>query len=329
MNDKISIIIPVYNSEKYLNRCVDSVIGSTYQNLEILLVDDGSSDLSGKICDEYAKKDPRIRVFHTQNRGAAMAKNLGLDNATGDYVGFVDSDDYIENDMYETLYNSLTENSADISVCGHYKISGEKCSEINAGGKTEVFTKEQAIYETVYLRKMYNYLCDKLFKKSVIADIRIPDLKIGEDRVFLFNALIRSDKIVSCGKVGYYYTDNPDSLTKSNISVEKMYDGFYKSFLYRREYIKNNVPEAYAENDRLIYTNAVNIINTIIRTNEYKNKYKEIYNELVCEIRKNKKEILSNPLIGKPVKLHTAAVSVNKVLQRFICRLNINKLLRK
>ena len=108
----ISVIVPVYNVEPYLRKCLDSIIGQTYKDLEIIIIDDGSTDCSGKICDEYEERDGRLKVFHTENKGLSAARNLGLDNATGDWIGFVDSDDWIEPDMYEVLLKRAGETSS-------------------------------------------------------------------------------------------------------------------------------------------------------------------------------------------------------------------------
>ena len=117
MNPLISVIVPVYKAEKYLDKCVQSIVNQTYKNLEIILVDDGSPDNCPEMCDEWAKKDSRIKVIHKENGGVSSARNAGLDNSFGDYIGFVDSDDFIENDFYECLYDNLVENGADISFC--------------------------------------------------------------------------------------------------------------------------------------------------------------------------------------------------------------------
>ena len=115
---KISVIVPVYNVEKYLRKCIESILNQTFREFELILVDDGSTDSSGKICDEYALKDSRIKVIHKENGGASSARNAGLDVAKGEYIGFVDSDDWIEMDMYGELYRLIKENNTDISVCG-------------------------------------------------------------------------------------------------------------------------------------------------------------------------------------------------------------------
>jgi len=124
--DKISIIIPVCNVEPYIRKCLDSVIGQTYANLEILLINDGSADNSGNICDEYAARDARVRVFHKENGGVSSARNVGLRSFTGQYVGFVDSDDWIEPDMYEVLHNTITANGVSVSVAGVFTECGAK-----------------------------------------------------------------------------------------------------------------------------------------------------------------------------------------------------------
>ena len=122
MDEKISVIVPVYNVEQYLERCVDSIINQTYKNLEIILVNDGSTDNSGQLCDKLAKKDNRIRVIHKENGGLSDARNVGIDEAKSDLIGFIDSDDYIDEDMYELLINNMKNANADLSMCGHYDV---------------------------------------------------------------------------------------------------------------------------------------------------------------------------------------------------------------
>ena len=128
MDKLLSIIVPVYKAAKHLDRCVESIISQTYENLEVILVDDGSPDGSPVMCDSWAQKDPRIKVIHKPNGGVSSARNAAIDAATGDFIGFVDSDDWIENDVYELLMKSLNENGSDIAFCGYYVVehSGEK-----------------------------------------------------------------------------------------------------------------------------------------------------------------------------------------------------------
>ncbi len=136
--DKISVIIPVYNVEPYIRKCIDSVINQTYINLEIILVDDGSTDNSGKVCDEYATKDKRVKVLHKRNGGVSSAKNAGLKEVTGKYLGFVDSDDWIEPEMYEILYNDLTFNNASFSTVNFFREYGSHTEIMAAKEKMEL-----------------------------------------------------------------------------------------------------------------------------------------------------------------------------------------------
>ncbi|MGZ5551627.1 MAG: glycosyltransferase family 2 protein, partial [Nitrososphaeraceae archaeon] len=152
MKDKISIIIPVYNGVKYLPKCIDSVLNQTYKNLEIILVDDGSTDESGKICDTYSLKDNRIKVVHKQNGGLSDARNTGLKIATSEYIGFVDSDDFIESDMYEILLKTLYAYDADIVQCASYKIIDEKINPEHYSGTVEQFDSYSALEESIIAR---------------------------------------------------------------------------------------------------------------------------------------------------------------------------------
>ena len=131
MSPKISIIVPVYKVEPYIHKCIDSILNQTFKEFELILVDDGSPDNCGNICDEYAKKDNRVRVIHKENGGISSARNIGLDVSNGEYIGFVDSDDYIKLDMYERLYNSCKVNNADISIIGTIEVdeNGKKLYE--------------------------------------------------------------------------------------------------------------------------------------------------------------------------------------------------------
>ena len=142
-NPKISVIVPVYKVEKYLDRCVESIVNQTYKNLEIILVDDGSPDDCPAICDAWANKDERIKVMHKENGGASSARNAGLDASSGDYVGFIDGDDIIDNDMYEMLLNNLVFTGADISRCGMVREDDGGYKEIWGDENSEVFTMNQ------------------------------------------------------------------------------------------------------------------------------------------------------------------------------------------
>lgn len=234
--DKISVIVPVYNSEKYITRCLDSLLSQTYKDLEIICINDGSTDTSGKICDDSAKKDNRIKVFHTENRGVSAARNIGLDNFTGDYVGFVDSDDWIEAEMYEKLYSLAKSSGADISSCSFYfDGSNDKIKAENRLQVPEYAIKSEDFLEYIYRRDMYKgvsgYVFTRLYSACLFkssyergSKIRFCDkLAINEDSYFLAECSVHSGKVIFVDLPFYHYCDNPSSLMHSE---NKRLNGF-------------------------------------------------------------------------------------------------------
>lgn len=216
MNETISIIIPVYNVEKYLNKCLNSVIEQTYKNIEVILIDDGSTDNSGKICDEYAKNDIRIKIIHQQNGGVSTARNNGLEHATGKYITFVDSDDYIEKEMIETMAKKIMKKNADIVICG-VTDRDEENNIINQSlnKKENVFNNIEAIKEMLD-EKLFNCVCwAKLYKKELFSDIEFnAKIRIAEDMDVLYRVFYKSDKIVQISERLYNWTSRGDSATK-------------------------------------------------------------------------------------------------------------------
>lgn len=222
MQGLISVIIPVYNVEKYLVRCIDSVISQTYGKLEIILVDDGSTDQSGKMCDEYALRDDRIKVIHKQNGGLADARNAGLKIATGDYIGFVDSDDWIEPDMYERLYALCCENNLDL-------IAARFCEYIDDKDKDTLFTNDFWVTDGIGLLKINifgdekyvvtNSVWDRLYKREILKDIWFPAGRKYEDICFSAEVFLRAER---CGYLDaklYHYTIRNDSIMGQGVKA--------------------------------------------------------------------------------------------------------------
>lgn len=208
----ISVIVPVYNAEKYLDVCLDSIINQTYKNLEIILIDDGATDKSGSICDEYAKKDPRIKVIHKQNEGVSKARNTALDMISGEYVGFVDSDDTIKNEMYELLLSNIIANDSDIAICRQSEIVGEHQSIIETVERTTYFTKDESIEQVLLGKAFRGGPCNKLFKASMCETLRFDtDIAYGEDLLFVVKYLLKCKKIVCIPDVCYDYCIRDDS----------------------------------------------------------------------------------------------------------------------
>ena len=177
---EISIIVPVYNVEKYLTRCIDSILNQTFTDFELILVDDGSTDKSGVICDKYSKIDSRIKVIHSKNEGAAQARNYGLDIAKGKFIGFVDSDDYINRDMYQILYENINKYNCDICVCGHQSFQ-DKVKVAFEDSKEEIIEFDNKLALKNYFldyedseRVMYTIIWDKLYRRELFKNLRFP-----------------------------------------------------------------------------------------------------------------------------------------------------------
>ena len=215
-NPLISVIVPVYNVAAWLPRCVDSVLAQTYQNLEILLIDDGSTDASGEICDAYAEKDPRIRVIHKKNGGLSSARNAGLDVSNGQYLGFVDSDDWIEPEMYAEMLALMVRNEAQLVCAGRYDVAGE------TGEKTTgLCPKRQASVTGEELAGMIflwdhcdSSACDKLYRRELFDGIRYPEGKTCEDVPVTYRLALKAHRAVLCDKPLYNYFHRSGSISK-------------------------------------------------------------------------------------------------------------------
>ena len=208
----ISVIIPVYNVEQYLRRCLESVRSQKYENLEIILVDDGSTDQCGQICDEYAQKDERIKVFHTTNNGLSAARNLGLRQSSGEYIGFVDSDDWIETDMYDLLIHKSVETNADICICGYGYEQSASTKIVKLQENT--FTKAEALRELIAENIDY-HVWNKLYRKALFNTIRFPDGKNFEDIAIMWKLLSESDTIAVIDSYKYHYRMRDNSITQT------------------------------------------------------------------------------------------------------------------
>ncbi len=210
--DKISIVVPIYNSSLFLSRCVDSLITQTYKNIEIILVNDGSKDNSLEICRKYEQVDSRIKVFDKPNSGVGSTRNYGLRQCTGKYICFVDSDDYVSSKYCEILMRNLANQSADLSIVS---LALNECEPIE--GRIEYVDKNDAYYQVLFDNSFFGYPVNKLYKKDIIAilgDKPFPEnLYWGEDLIFNINYLINCDRIVKQDIILYYYIQNDDSCT--------------------------------------------------------------------------------------------------------------------
>lgn len=281
----ISIIIPVYNVEPYIEKCIESVINQTYQDLDIILVNDGSTDLSGDICDKYSKLDSRIRVIHQKNSGQSKARNVGISIARGEYIGFVDSDDYIELNMYEKLINTMEQYNADIVECAVKNIYTNK-TVYNETKKIYICTGEEALKK--HLEKPNDSkspraaVWSRLFKSEKIKSLKFPEGMIHEDFYFTYRALLNCSKYCWIDEALYchIYT-NSNSTTQLPFSKKDLSKiNIFKERMDYLKAIKKNQLAKYAE---------VNYYSLLLQY-----FYKTSYNNMIHESEYLKKEIVKN-----------------------------------
>ncbi len=273
----ISVIVPIYKVEKYLNRCINSIINQTYKNLEILLVDDGSPDNSGKICDEYAQKDKRIKVIHKQNGGLSDARNAALKIAHGDYIGFVDSDDYIKEDMFETLFKLSEENDADISIVSYYELIDDRLISVRDSGKLQIMDKLEAIKELLIDTKIQSYAWNKLFKKELFKDTIFPTGKNFEDIATTLILFEKCNKVVLLEEPKYYYLRRNDSIV--GIRNYKTYSDYLEVIKDKYFYLKDKYPDIEVYNAYNFIINMIWVYTIIVAydINDLYPKYNESY----------------------------------------------------
>lgn len=240
----ITVIVPVYKVEDYLKDCVDSICNQTYRNLEILLVDDGSPDRSGELCDQLALTDPRIRVIHKENGGLSSARNAGLDVATGQYVSFVDSDDWIAPDMYSRLYRLMQEYNAQIGIGGlqfsngvHFNLDYPQKKDV------EVFSRLDALREITRNQKCTNSFCDKLWPMQIFDTVRFPVGELYEDMKTIPHCLELVDTLVYDPTPSYFYRVTEESITRGQFNANKFEEAYAAQA--RADYYAKKYPQLY------------------------------------------------------------------------------------
>ena len=313
MKEKISVVIPVYNVEKYLSECLDSVVNQTYPNLQIILVDDGSTDSSGKICDEYAEKDSRITVIHQDNQGAGAAKNTGLELINGDYFSIIDSDDYIETNYYEMMISAMQNHKADVAQCLFRNVFMDSVYErrYNFQSKRDrVIKRNRFLFELLYDWK-YSVFWNKLYKSSLLRnDIRFPVGRKIDDEFFTYKLICNAKKIININTPLYNYRMRKSSVMNVN-NKDKLITDRIDCFIERLEYIKNIYPSLskdyyYIFTDFLLYTynstSSTELKSTLEKyINVYPEKKENLFQRLVrkyktrnlfADTRKNSSDLL-------------------------------------
>lgn len=241
MDSLISVIVPIYNVEKYFDRCVDSIINQTYKNLEIILVDDGSPDNCPQMCDDYAKIDNRIKVVHKENGGLSDARNAGMKVATGEYVSFIDSDDYISLDFYETLLETIVDNDSDIVECGVVKFYednnfDEYSDDLKVTNYDTLYALDGLINENPFKQHVWN----KLYKSNIALDIPYAVGKLNEDEFWTYQIFGKAKKVARINKTMYYYFQRGSSIMGNGYNIRRL--DALEGKMNRQAYIEKNFP---------------------------------------------------------------------------------------
>ncbi|MBR4710799.1 MAG: glycosyltransferase family 2 protein [Clostridia bacterium] len=281
----ISVIVPVYHVEPYLRQCVDSILDQTYRDIEILLIEDGSPDRCGEICDEYGRNDDRVKVYHTENRGLAAARNLGLREAAGEYIGFVDSDDWIEADMYEVLLRLLEKTGADVSVCDFIQ---EPVSF-----KKDFYPVDTVLHGTDTINALFtkavNYtVWNKLYRREIFRGILFPDGKNYEDVAAMHRIMHKASGVAVIPAVKYHYRIRDESITKI-YSAKNLMD-YADAYLESYGYLSTELSGLFS--DEVLLQLPAKGISKVWRwwygcSSDEKREYAERIKELVCFARKH------------------------------------------
>ncbi len=240
MNPLISLVIPVYNVEKYLRKCLDSVLAQTYDNFEAILVDDGSTDNSGKICDEYAEKDNRIIVYHKPNGGLSDARNYGVEHANADLVSFIDSDDYVAEDYLEYLWYLMKKYDVDIASVHKLSVS-EKSTYVKYSNGKIIENKMNTIDALKKICIEEVSACARIYNKEILIKNKYPVDRLFEDLATTYKLIGNCEKVAFSNKIIYFYVQHDNSIKNSKMS-ERKFD-IFKSADEQLKYMENNFPE--------------------------------------------------------------------------------------
>lgn len=318
----ISIVVPIYNVEQYLRRCIDSLLAQTYKHLKIILVDDGSTDNSGQICDEYAKTYENITVIHKKNQGLGPARNSGLDVVDTEYVAFVDSDDWISPETYEVMYERLTSYGCDVSTCGRIIVQeGKQDKKVFCLGKEIVLTGEDAVGRFLLQKDLNMSACDKLFKTKLFNDVRFPSYYASEDIVPVYKVLSKANKVVLTGKPFYHYFFRVGSITRSSFSEKR-----FGTYIYSQEVAADARDKfsALAESANCFEYDALLMLWRAMRRSGYKGSEKK---KIYKEIKKNYRRIFRNKKLTKKHKIYTFLIlfHMDKMFDKIYASLKENE----
>lgn len=317
---KISVIVPVYNVEKYMRKSIDSILGQTFKDMEILLVDDGSTDNSGKICDEYKEKDPRVQVIHKKNGGQSTARNAGVNRASGEYIGFIDGDDYIAPNMYEKLLDMIEAAQADVAVCGIYDVyqntKTPQCAE-----KAEFVCDAKEMFRNILIDdKVSGSTCNRLIRAEIAKKLRFLDGKLFEDAFYSTQLVKNVEKAAVTTEPLYYYVHRTDSTTTSKFRKADL--DVIEAFAGDAKLVKERFPELKKEAKFALDSAYLRVLDKMLLTKGYRNIPE--YKKIVQYLKKNSKDIIKCPYFLRTRRLAMRAFRIHVLLYRAMLLLNEN-----
>lgn len=297
MSKLISIIVPVYNVEKYLGKCLESLLNQTYKNLEIILIDDGSTDNSGKLCDIYQKQDNRVVVIHKENGGISSARNAGIEIAKGDYIALVDSDDYVSCEYCEKMLNALITNNAEVAICKlHSFRENEKVILENKEYEEEITTPEETIRKSIIIESHYNCAGGKMVARDLMKKHPFPLNRYYEDAATVYKLYSDAKKTVTINQEYYFYLRNREgSIVSSKYNLKYQNDD-YLWVTEKCEYLLKKFPKMKEFIKATYIKYMIAIIHQSYRTKDEKLIQSNIIKQFEVELRKQVQEIDKNVL---------------------------------
>lgn len=312
MHPLVSVIVPVYNVEQYIDFCVKSIVSQTYSNLEIILINDGTKDHSGMICDAWAKKDHRIKVIHKENGGLSDARNVGLDLANGEWIVFVDSDDYLVDFAIETLLQTVRSNDCDIAICDAVHVFGKEEARFTKSDDRKLYTSEDAICEMWYQKSFLPSAWGKIYKKEIWDELRFTKGIVFEDIDIMHEVFYKAQKICYVRAGLYAYVHREDSITTQSFSRKDLY---ILNICERLETFASNQSEKMRKAAKA-YSLTGNM-RVFLATNR-KTDYSDIHKKCEAYVRKNGLSVLKNKEIRKKAKIAILLFYLNKKLFMYV-----------
>ena len=315
----ISVVIPVFNVEKYLERCVKSVLSQTYSNLEVILVDDGSTDKSGMLCDFFEKKDQRVKVIHKQNKGLSAARNTGIAYARGEYIGFVDSDDHIAPFMYERLLSMCINDRADMAVCGHFDVY-DNIEPAKLATQSKVLRTEKAVQSVFTGNSPIVGACQKLYRKSLFDSVKFPEGKIYEDAFVILDLIVQCSRVSMTSEQMYYYVHRKNSITTSHFKNQDFDE--LEAWKRNQALVQQYFPHLYEDSKVRIVWSELKIIDKMLVSN-LENDYR--CTDLLKDIKLNLRFILISNVFSMKRKIAVILLLASTVLYKYCLNFEKNK----